>query len=129
MHLLKNCKQIKVSQRAILSSMSSLCEACQLRKIHKQHFLTTETKTTKVLELVHTDLWGPSLIVSRNGFKYYINFVDDYSRYTWIFSLKLKSEAFEVFKLLKLQLENHFNTIVKMLQSNWGENTEHLLTF
>lgn len=48
MHLLKNCKQIKVSQRAILSYMSLLCKACQLGKIHKQHFPTTKTKTTKV---------------------------------------------------------------------------------
>lgn len=47
-YLLKNCKQIKVSQKAILSSMSLLCKACQLGKIHKQHFPTTETKTTKV---------------------------------------------------------------------------------
>lgn len=47
MHLLKSCKQFKVSQKDILSSASSLCEACQLGKVHKQHFSTTETKTKR----------------------------------------------------------------------------------
>ena len=96
MHLLKTCKQVKVSQKSILSPEHSVCEACQLGKAHKQYFSTTETKTTQVLELIHTHLWGPSPTTSRNGFKYYISFVDDYSRYTWIYPLKLKSEAFEV---------------------------------
>ncbi|KAH9652235.1 retrovirus-related pol polyprotein from transposon RE1 [Citrus sinensis] len=41
-----------------------------------------------------------------NGYKYYISFVDDYSRYTWIYPLKLKSDAFAVFKLFKIQVEN-----------------------
>ena len=70
-----------------------LCEVCQLGKIHKLHFAITEIKTKSALELIHTDLWGPSLVISRKGFRYYISFVDDFTRYTWIYSLKLKSEA------------------------------------
>ena len=115
MHLLKTCKQVKVSQKSILSPVYSICEACQLGKAHKQHFSTIETKTTQVLELIHIDFLGPSPTTSRNGFKYYISFVDDYSRYTWVYPLKLKLEAFEVFKLFKIQVENQFNTKVKML--------------
>ena len=82
MHLLKTCKQVKVSQKSTLFPVHSICEACQLGKAHKQYFSTTEAKTTQVLELIHTDLWGPSPTTSRNGFKYYISFVDDYRRYT-----------------------------------------------
>ena len=115
MHLLKSCAKLKVSKKSVISFTHSLCEACQLGKVHKQHCLATETKTKKVLELIHTDLWGPSLTVLRNGYRYYISFIDDYSRYTWIYPLKLKSEAFEVFKLFKIQVENQFNTQVKML--------------
>ena len=98
-HLLKSCKQFKVSPKDMLSSANTLCEACQLGKVHKQHFSIIETKTKGVLELIHTDLWGPSPTVSRDGYKYYISFVDDYTRYSWIYPLKLKSQAFEVFKL------------------------------
>lgn len=49
MHLLKNCKHLKVSHKTSLPSMNSICEACQLGKVHKQNFSTIETKTTKVL--------------------------------------------------------------------------------
>ena len=96
------------------------CEACQLGKIHKLHFPVTEIKTKSALELIHTDLWGPSPVISREGFRYYISFVDDFTRYTWIYPLKLKSEALEVFKLYKLQVENQFQTTIKILQSDWG---------
>ncbi|KAH9725758.1 retrovirus-related pol polyprotein from transposon RE2 [Citrus sinensis] len=51
-----------------------------------------------------------TLLHRRNGYKDYISFVDDYSRYTWIYPLKLKSDALAVFKLFKLQVENQFNS-------------------
>ena len=84
-------------------------------KSHKLHFPSTETKVTKPLELIHTDLWGPSPTPSRDDYNYYINLLDDFSRYTWIYPLKLKSEALDVFKLFKLQVENQFNTTIKNL--------------
>lgn len=98
----KSCHQFKVSHKALFSSTHSLCEACQLDKVHRQHFSTIEIKTTQLLELIHIVLWGPSSIVSKNGYKYYISFISDYNIYTWICPLKIKSEAFEVFKLFKL---------------------------
>ena len=97
-------------------------------KSHILHFPNTETKTTKPLELIHTDLWGPLPTHSRDGYNYYISLVDDFSRYTWIYPLKLKLEALDVFKLFKLQVENQFDTTIKNLQSDWGrgENIENL---
>ena len=45
--------------------------------------------------------------------------MDDFSRYTWICPLKFKSEALNVFKLFKAQVENQFQTTIKKLQSDW----------
>ncbi|KAH9782586.1 hypothetical protein KPL71_008966 [Citrus sinensis] len=89
-HLLKFYNCAKVSLQSLKNSSHNVCEACQLGKSHRLHFATTDTTTTHVLELIHTNLWGPSPFLSRNGYKYYISFVDDYSRYTWIYPLKLK---------------------------------------
>ena len=44
MHLAKSCKQLKISQKDIVSCTNSLCEACQLGKVHRQSFPATETK-------------------------------------------------------------------------------------
>ena len=89
-HLLKNEKIINLSTNFIKQFAQQICEACQMGKVHRLHFPVVETKTSHILELIHTDLWGPSPIPSRSGYIYYISFVDDFSRYTWIYPLKLK---------------------------------------
>ena len=58
-------------------------------------------KTEKSLELVHTDLWGLSLVTSLGGSRYYITFIDDSSRKVWVYFLKNKSDVFETFKKWK----------------------------
>lgn len=102
LHLLKHVPSINLSNKSIKQVLKYICEACQLGKNHKLYFLTTETKTSQILELIHTYLWGPSSVLSRDGYTYYISFIDDFSRYTWIYPLKLKPEALSVFKLFRL---------------------------
>ena len=58
-----------------------MCESCILGKQKNVSFLKTgRTPTTEKLELVHTDLWGPSPVASLEGSRYYITFIDDSSR-------------------------------------------------
>ena len=82
-------------------------------------FFPSETVYTAPLQLVHSDLWGPTTDPSYNGYKYYISFVDAFSRFTWIYFLKQKSDALEVFKLFKSQVELQFNHKLKVLQTDW----------
>lgn len=102
LHLLKHVSFINLSNKSTKQTFQHVCEAYQLGKNHKLHFLVIETKTSQVLELIHTYLWGPSPVLSQDGYTYYINFVDDFSIYTWIYHLKLKSEALSVFKWFRL---------------------------
>ena len=73
--------------------------------------------STQPLELIHTDVWT-SPILSISGCKYYVVFVDDYSRYTWIYPLYNKSDVFQSFVKFKLLVENQFSSIIKQLQSD-----------
>ena len=79
----------------------TFCDACHIGKSKHKHYNSSLTVTHKPLELIHSDVWGPSPILSKDGFHYYVHFLDDYSNFTWIFSLKLKSEVQETF--LKFQ--------------------------
>lgn len=106
LHMLKNIKSIHFSASQIQQSHQTICEACQKGKIQRHHFPIADTKTSKVLELIHIDLWGPSPTGSRDNYQYYISVVDDISRYTWIYPLKVKSDALTVFKLFKSLVEN-----------------------
>ena len=76
---------------------SSLCAPCILGKMPQKPFPTSLSKSKSVFELVYSDLWGPAPATSCDGYKYYVLFVDYYSRFTWIFPLKLKSDTLSVF--------------------------------
>ena len=59
------------------------------------------TKTKGALELIHSDVCGPIPSISLSGYEYYVTFIDDYSKKTWIYFLKTKSEVFGKFKEFK----------------------------
>ena len=81
------------------SSLSSIeCESCQFGKHTRVSFLGRLDQWTKShFELVHTDVWGPSWTESTSGFLYFVIFINDYSRYTWIFLMKAQAELFSIF--------------------------------
>ena len=72
------------------------------------------------LELIHSDVWGPAPLISNNGFRYYVLFVDDYSRFTWVYFLHSKDELVRVFTLFKSQVENLLKSSIKILRTNGG---------
>ena len=108
----------------ITKPSNPICRHCQLGKETRIRFRTKEYLTSKPLELVHTDLCGPRRIKSLQGESYFMLFIDDFTRMTWIFFLKEKSEAFERFKAFKILVENETEAKIKCLRSdNGGEFT------
>ena len=90
----------------------------------KNPFPKSETKTKGMLELIQSDVCGPISSTSLCGFEYYITFIDEFSRKTWIYFLKAKSEMFEKFKEFKVLIENLSDKKIKILRSdNGGEYT------
>nr|GEZ72457.1 retrovirus-related Pol polyprotein from transposon TNT 1-94 [Tanacetum cinerariifolium] len=74
-----------------------LCSACEQGKIHQKHHKSkTDFASNKPLYLLHVDFCGPMRVQSINGKRYVLVVVDDYSRYTWVFFLHSKDEAFKV---------------------------------
>ena len=71
-------------------SLSSLnCESCQYAKLHCVHLSPLVNKRAFApFELIHSDVWGPCLVMSPNGFKYFVTFVDDFSHVTWLYLMK-----------------------------------------
>lgn len=101
-------------------SVFYFCKSCCYGKTQKIPFSKSSTTCSSSLEIVHTDLWGPSSIKSFNGCSYFMHFMDSYSRYTWIYFLKTKSKAFDTFLKFKFMVELQFNTKIKTIQSNGG---------
>ena len=77
-------------------------------------------RAKEVLDLVYTNLCGPISTSARGGYEYFITFIDDYSRYGYIYLMHHKSETFEKFKEFKAEVENHRGKSIKSLRSNCG---------
>jgi hypothetical protein len=60
---------------------------------------------TNVLKLIHTDIYGPFPTAIRNGHIYFISFIDDYSRYDYIYLIKENAQALDTFKFFKSEVE------------------------
>jgi transposase InsO family protein len=78
------------------------------------------------LELLHTDLWGPSPIASLGGSRYYVTFIDDSSRKVWVYFLKNKSEVFETFKKWRAKVETETDLKLKCLRSPQQNGEEYI---
>jgi hypothetical protein len=86
---------------------NTFCKHCVMGKMTQLPFSNSTSCTQFPLELVHSDVWGPAPINSINGHRYYVIFVDDFTRFTWFFPLKHKSQVLSSFQHFKNTMENH----------------------
>jgi hypothetical protein len=83
-----------------------VCNGCAQGKNIKNPFPKRDNKLEGVLELIHSDVCGPMPSSSISRYVYYVSFIDDYSRKTWIYFLKTKDEVFNKFNEFKALIEN-----------------------
>jgi hypothetical protein len=87
-------KLLQQSLLPISGSVKSkqLCHPCHIAKNKKLPFFDSQRISTHLLELIHSDVWTFP-IVSLGGCKFYVIFINDHSRFTWMFPLHKKSEV------------------------------------
>ncbi|CAL2248738.1 unnamed protein product [Prunus armeniaca] len=86
------------------------------------------SRASKLFEIVHSNVWGPTF-ESFDGYKYFVTFVDDFSRVSWLYLLKFKSEVVDVFKDFHNLVKNQFSTQIQTLRSDNGtEYMSHIMT-
>ena len=86
-------------------SNSNSCVQCikgKYTKVKKKGAL----RVTKLLECIHMDIQRPYPIPTISGHKYFISFIDDFSRYSYVHLIREKCEALDVFKIYKAKVEN-----------------------
>ena len=119
----------ELSRRGLISDLEDgatgeICEPCQMRKQRRVQFNISTARSAAPLELVHTDVWGPAPVLARNGARYFMTLIDDFSRKLWIYFMREKSEVFTKFKIWRAEVEKEQGRSVKCLSSdNGGEYT------
>ena len=77
-------------------------------------------RSQNLLELIHTDISGPFQHKTICGKQYFITFIDDFSRFCYIFLLNEKSQALETFKIFKAEAKKQLNRVIKVVRSDRG---------
>jgi transposase InsO family protein len=104
----------------ITKPTNTLCKHCQQGKQTKTKFKSKEYSTTRPMEILHTDLVGPTTTKGLKGEIYFMLLIDDYTRMTAVFFLKNKLEYFENIKINKEMVENEMDSRIKCLISDNG---------
>ena len=96
------------------------CETCVMAKSHRATFPLNNTQVDTPFSLVHTDVWGPAPLPTHKGMRWFVTFVDDYTRMTWLYLLKHKSDVCKVFQLFHKMVSVQFHAHIKVVRSDNG---------
>ena len=111
----------QLASRGLLGSLSTEnfdCVSCQLGKQLVLPFNSSESISTDIFDLIHSDVLGLSSIYSIGGFRYFVVFVDDYTHYSWIFNMKHHLELLQVYSNFVKIVETQFSKCIKIFQSD-----------
>jgi transposase InsO family protein len=97
-----------------------VCETCIKAKSHRTTYHLSTNKCFDPFDLVHTDVWGPSPIVSKSGYRWFVLFTDDCTRMTWIYLLKTKDEVPSIFRIFYTMVKTQFGKEIKVVRSDNG---------
>lgn len=102
------------------------CDTCILAKSHRVSYPISLNKSDTPFALIHSDVWGPSPIAAFSGKRWFVIFVDDCTRMTWLYVFKHKDEVFSAFQCFHEMIKTQFSARIQILRSdNGGEYVNH----
>ena len=99
------------------------CEICVESKLARTSFQSIE-RSSEPLELIHSDICDLKFMLTRGGKKYFLTLIDDCIRYCYVYLLRNKDEALEMFKHFKNEVANQLDRKIKVIRSNRGGEYE-----
>ncbi|KAL0344878.1 UNVERIFIED_CONTAM: Retrovirus-related Pol polyprotein from transposon RE1 [Sesamum radiatum] len=99
---------------------TDICMICPLAKQSRLPFSTCAIQSKRVFELIHVDLWGPYRTQTYNGCNYFLTIVDDFSRATWTFLLRYKTQVCHTLDMFFKMILTQFESKIQFLRSDNG---------
>jgi hypothetical protein len=94
------------------------CVSCQLAKQPALSFNNSDSFSHASFDLIHSDIWGPSPTATVGGSKYFVIFVDDFSRYTWIYLMHNRSELSQIYRTFAQMISTQFSKTIKIFRTD-----------
>ena len=118
-----------ISSSTSRKKLNKACEVCPQAKQKRDSFPVSDSKASRIFELIHCDLWGPNKIPSLCGAHYFLTLVDDFSRAVWVYLLRSKTQVYQVFCSFFAMIARQFETHVKIVRSDNGTEFKCMLDY
>lgn len=103
----------------LLKTSEKICTICLSTKKHKDLIPKKSLwRVSKLLQLIHSDIYGPSTPISSSNKRYILSFINDFTRKNWVYLLHEKSEAFATFRKFKACVEKEIKAYITCLRTN-----------
>ncbi|KAL0552941.1 hypothetical protein IC582_012076 [Cucumis melo] len=106
-----------------VSSLS--CDVCIRAKQHRVSFPSQPYKPIQPFNLIHSDVWGPSKVTTSSGKRWFVTFIDDHTRLTWVYLISDKSEVPSIFQNFYHTIKTQFHTKIAILRSDNGREFQN----
>ena len=85
------------------------CDVCELTKIHRASFQLCLNKSPLPFMVIHSDVWGPSKVTTFSGSRWFVTFINDCTRMTWLYLMTSKGEVNLLFQKFYKMIETQYN--------------------
>ncbi|KAL2941173.1 Retrovirus-related Pol polyprotein from transposon RE1 [Bienertia sinuspersici] len=118
-----------ICRRSTSQSLNKACIVCPQAKQSRDSFPNSDSRASRIFELIHCDLWGSYKTPSSCGAHYFLTIVDDFSRGVWVYLLKDKTEVYSSFRSFFAMVKCQFEVSVKYVRSDNGTEFKSMLPF
>ncbi|XP_062100793.1 uncharacterized protein LOC133806717 [Humulus lupulus] len=99
--------------------ISDYC-GCKLAKFSALPFYKSVSVSLAPFDLIHSDVWGPSPVLTKGGSRYYVYFIDDYTRFCWVYLMKHRSDFLAIYHMFRAFVKTQHNAIIKCFRCDLG---------
>ncbi|TXG60844.1 hypothetical protein EZV62_012207 [Acer yangbiense] len=96
------------------------CSGCKLAKFSTLPFNQSISSSLSPFDLVHSDVWGPSSVTTKGGSGYYVSFIDDYTRYCWVYLMKRRSDFLSIYLAFRALVKTQHSAVIKCFRCDLG---------
>lgn len=70
--------------------------------------------------MIYSNVWGPSPVSTKGGSRYYVSFINDHTRYCWVYLMKHRSEFFEIYAAFRALIKTQHSVVIKCFRCDLG---------
>ena len=122
-HVFVSCLNFLASS-GVLGHLNSCdisdCSGCKLAKFSALPFNKSMSCSTAPFDIIHSDVWGPAPVSTKGGSTYYVSFIDDYTRYTWVYLMKRRSDFFGIYNNFRALVKTQHSVVIKCFRCDLG---------